>query len=808
MLPAILIKYSRQEKFVLLIDDYYNLDTASKDFFNYIRPSLAEQGVRFILTFHPGYVNDDSVKALNKSESLILNPFNPEQIDGLLKVYFKWSFPYEKIESLIVDFTDGTPRAINDFLGLLFLKRILFYDENGFHINEQEFSLNVIHSWVEKIHEHKFTLLSKIQKDILFNLSCFRTQVKLDELVEISGYSESAIKSEMNFFVSMGWITYSETSRLIAFSQRSFHEYIHSIFPERGQAHKLIAEIYYKRNKPPALIAEQYHFAEIKSKAFEYYIKAAELSFNLFAYSLVENMLIKAEENVENTEQEFELKKYFARCYYLQSEFKKASKVLALVLENGRLTHQEKFQFSLWYAIVQHKLGEAEKSQDQFDATFNLAQTNEEKIEVEINQINIFASLGNYSIVKKRCEDLLTNFENSMDEKIKASVYNNLGITHFMEGNFDFSLNYFIKSLELYSSVGDNVKISQLNLNLGNVLNVKAHRQDAIAHWKVALKLNEDMGNLQQKARILNNMGIAAYEDTEYEEAINYYKEAKNIFERIGDNHGLGLTLFNISETAMAMCDYSTVYENILLSNELCKKLLDNEGLAQSIFYLGLVNYTFNQIDEAEKLYKELEEFIELNKLQTSQLPFALYLSGLLNYTKKNFTEAEIKLSLAKELFKNNTVTYFEIKSSLSLMYVYLYQGRYNEIVRLFDELNKNEVFNQVKILKAEALFILGNMAKKPGSELTKSSFDYYLEAIKLIENSPISEVTWQLSFALGEEYIIKEVYQKGKQNLQNAKLLINYLSNNIINLEFKRSYLEEPVRQRTLNQIEKILTR
>jgi serine/threonine protein kinase/tetratricopeptide (TPR) repeat protein len=805
-LAEALINYTKYESFVLLIDNFQNIDKVSKDFFKYILPSLHELGIKSVLTLHPSVINDEFIKSLPNFETIVLSPLNREQIIHLLRVYFKLDFPYDKTANLILEYTDCLPRSIKDILGFLFQKRILAYDEKGFHFHEELVDDSSIRVGVDKIHESKYEQLSLQQKDLLKYLSCFSSPVMIDDFAALIGWKNVEIRDAVQLLISLGWVYYEPEARALFIAIKSFRKFVYLLFSDRNLFHKKIAEEFEKLKYPYDIIANHYELSGYRSEAYKYYTKAAVAAERLEAYSLMEEILDKASINLQPEDDHIEINKNYVRCYYHLSQFNKTAKLIEEILADNHCSQKEKFQYTLWLATTCHHLGELDKSLNNFDKAFNYALTDEEKVTVEIEQMNIDANLGNYSFVKKRCKSILKDYDKIISDKTRASIFNNLGIAHFMEGNYDLSLKYFNNALRICESNNDKVKLSQLNMNLGNVFNIKGKRDEANKFWIKAMEINESYGDLSQKAKILNNMGISAYDELEYEEAMNYYKESKEIFERIGDTLGVGMTLFNISETAFSMCDYKTAYECLIESKEHSQKLIDNEGLAQSLFYLGQLYLIFNQLELAEKTYDKLEELIEMNKLQPSQMPFMLYLSGSIKIHKKEYEEAEIKIMLARDLFRENSIQFFELKSSILLMTMYLYLGKYNEVNRFYNELVQSKAFIRNKVLHAEALLLMGKMTKRPGVNLQKSAVEYFSEGLALLENMPISEVTWQLVFYLGEEYLAKGIYQRGMENLNNANLLISYLCSSIDERKFLNSYLNEPERKRILEKISKNL--
>jgi len=535
-------------------------------------------------------------------------------------------------------------------------------------------------------------------------------------------------------------------------------------------------------------------------------LKSANEAENYFSYSLMEKYLLKCLNLEKRDSYLTNLKFKLAQCYFSQSEFKKAQLIIEEIVEKNYLEQDQLFNLYLMLAIIYFKTGDIEKAYENFDKAFNYAINDHQRIEVELNQINLEVSQGNFTIAMKKCENLLKDFDQVLSNYSRAAIFNNLGITNSQGGFYQDAIPYFEKALQIYDQLKNKMKLSQVLLNLGNVYNLIGNREKAFENWNEALKINDSIGDLSKKALILNNIGISLFEGTKIDEAIKYYQEAMTIFDKINDFFGKNIALFNLAEAYFLTCDYEQALYHLNEGLLLSKKLMDIDGQCQSLFLLGMIYYHLNKLKNLQEVFTELLSVIESNKMQSSHLQYYLYLSGLLDYENKQVTDAEIKLNLAKELLKETEGKYFYCKSVLDLMRVYSYQGNSEQIENLFNELKENYYFNINNLLQAEAYLILGDISKKPGSRLNEQAIYYYSEALKYVEQSYIGEVTWQVLLGLGEEYLVKGAIGKGIELFKQANLIIEYIASKIKENDNKNSYLAHPKRKRSLEKIEKVI--
>jgi len=96
-------------------------------------------------------------------------------------------------------------------------------------------------------------------------------------------------------------------------------------------------------------------------------------------------------------------------------------------------------------------------------------------------------------------------------------AHNNLGIALVAEGKNEEAISHYKMAIKIKPDFADAYN------NLGNALLNKGRTSEAISHYKMAIKLNPDF------AEAHNNLGIALFHAKMTEEAIDYFKEAIRI---------------------------------------------------------------------------------------------------------------------------------------------------------------------------------------------------------------------------------------------------------------------------------------
>lgn len=807
-LSELLIYLAKSFRFLVVIDDFQNLDQITKEFFYYIFPSLVDLGIKFVLTVDTSFIRKQEIEKIRNSEEIILSPLSKDEIIRMLKAYFKFDFPYNEVADLLIEFTSRSINEMNEFLSNLFFEKILTFDSKGFKLNSEKIKKINFERLSQKSYESKIQDLTSIQKSLLNVLSLLNFPLRLIELSEILNVELSQLRKEVEYLSAFGWVEISGKDEMVFLPAGGIKRFLFSRTKDNEDLNLWLAKFFERKKYSSFIIAEFYERANSKGKALKFYLNAVSEAEKYFSFSLMEKYLIKCIELEDKSENLIDLKYNLAKCYFNQAEFKKSEDLFNEILSASNLDENKLFEIYLMLAIINYKTGNIEEAYNNFDNAYRFAKTDQQKVEVELQEINLEISQGNYSIVLNKCKNLLNEFNSVLSHLTKAAIYNNLGIANSKAGFYSEAIPYFMKALEIYEAENNKVKSSQILMNLGNVFNILNQQNEALTYWKQALEINASIGDLSKKALILNNIGISFLENINLDEATKYYNDAKNLFEKINDQFGEALSIYNLAESYFLMSDYELALNYAQKSAQLSTKLFDIEGQCQSLFLLGMIYYVLNQLNELQKVSSDLITIIENNKMQTTQLQNYLYLEGLINFEEKNYSEAEIKLNLARELFGELDGKYFYCKSSLDLMHLSFYTGNFTLIQTIFDELQTNNYFKKNNQLIAEAYLILGNASKRPGANFPERAFYYYSEAMKLIENAYIGEVTYQLLVALGEEYLVKGAINKGIEYFEQAKLVIDYISSKISNKNFKLSYLNHPKRKRVIDKIKKVINK
>lgn len=215
--------------------------------------------------------------------------------------------------------------------------------------------------------------------------------------------------------------------------------------------------------------------------------------------------------------------------------------------------------------------------------------------------------------------------------KIKF-LLNNAGIAYMYRSNYDSSLSYHFKSLEIRETEGDKRSIGTALNNLGLVYFKLRNHEQALHYYLRSLDLKNELNDVADIDKILINVGLCYSELKKTEEAIVSFNKAlascgNGCSETLKNQayYGLGIAYFYLK-------DFVNSQENFKTSLDISTKQNDKQYWIDNLIWLSKIarerkEYTksLEYLNEARQFEKEseftetlIEFYNELSKVYTS----------------------------------------------------------------------------------------------------------------------------------------------------------------------------------------------
>jgi tetratricopeptide (TPR) repeat protein len=226
--------------------------------------------------------------------------------------------------------------------------------------------------------------------------------------------------------------------------------------------------------------------------------------------------------------------------------------------------------------------------------------------------------IGNYYLnqPEKAIDDYLNalqSFTKSNNLRNQAKVYNNIG-NLYLDNDYDQSLDFLQKSLDIATKLADRQLMGSLYLNIGNVY----------------------------------------YRKKSFYQALNYYNKSNNIFEALKDSVNLircqqnrGVIYFNLNQLEKAR-------ELLLQANQEARAKDLNEPVASIDLTLASLYIVENKFDEAKATVSEGLTYARMVKDQKLEHDFN-YTNYELELKRKNFEQA---LFYLRDIYRHDSLDF------------------------------------------------------------------------------------------------------------------------------------------------------
>lgn len=280
----------------------------------------------------------------------------------------------------------------------------------------------------------------------------------------------------------------------------------------------------------------------------------------------------------------------------------------------------------------------------------------------DTNRVKLFIQLGkeyrwmdmdsSYACFNKAFELA----EKSDAKRFMADALTDIGVNHQIQGNFDSTKQYFQKSLEISTAIGDRKRIEIYYAQSASLYHDMGLYDSALVNYFTCLTMAKERGSESGQAWLYNCIGVVYYEQGLYDEATSYYLQALDIRERQRDIWNMAVAYNNLGEIYRVQDLPEKAIEYYLraisLNEELVEKgeLEPGGSLATLYNNMGEIHYSRDSIELAMGYYlKALAIFEKLG--MTRRMAESTQLIGEVHLIQGNFELAHEYYISARELY-------------------------------------------------------------------------------------------------------------------------------------------------------------
>jgi two-component system, NarL family, sensor kinase len=275
-----------------------------------------------------------------------------------------------------------------------------------------------------------------------------------------------------------------------------------------------------------------------------------------------------------------------------------------------------------------------------------------------------------------------------------SSCYNNMGVTYINNGNNSLALDNLLKSLKIFEDIKYKAGLGNCNLNIGIIYTNEKDYSKALNYVEKALQIFDELKNKAGISTCYNILGSIYFKQGNNIKAHEYYKQALKISDEMQDDVSKADILNNIGDAYMNLGDYSEALECFYKALKLDEKSGNKINKLFLFNNIANTNLKLKRYDEAlEYALKSLKSAKEQNKLVIENDGYRILKETykLKGIYQKAMEYADLYYSTADSLYNSNkTKQIFEIQNK------YESEKKENEILLL----SKSKEVQDLKLRK------------------------------------------------------------------------------------------------------------
>ncbi|MCK5456655.1 MAG: hypothetical protein KAI45_05960, partial [Melioribacteraceae bacterium] len=182
-LKTIFSKIASNSDFVLLIDDFDEIEEHNVELLFKLLPILLANQIKLVL----GVTEISKLEFNDKfeRETITLEPFNDSEVTNLINQSFYNLVPHSDLINLILSFSERRPAAISDFLSQLIITKIISFSNYQFEIEYDDEKITELLTSQNQIFDIILQNLTPEEIRILEIISLFQIEISSSLIAEV-----------------------------------------------------------------------------------------------------------------------------------------------------------------------------------------------------------------------------------------------------------------------------------------------------------------------------------------------------------------------------------------------------------------------------------------------------------------------------------------------------------------------------------------------------------------------------------------------------------------------------------------------
>jgi serine phosphatase RsbU (regulator of sigma subunit)/Tfp pilus assembly protein PilF len=182
-----------------------------------------------------------------------------------------------------------------------------------------------------------------------------------------------------------------------------------------------------------------------------------------------------------------------------------------------------------------------------------------------------------------------------------ANTYNILGIIYYYQGDYLKTLEFWLKALNIYEELNDQIGMAKQIGNIAIIYNDQADYPKALDYGFKALKMAKEQGNTNHVSIWLGNIGSVYRDLGDFPKALDYYFKALEMKESLGNKAEIANTLGNIGKVYEKLGDFKKSLDYYFKALKIANEIGDKNGIARHLGNIGSLYTNTKKYAQAEK---------------------------------------------------------------------------------------------------------------------------------------------------------------------------------------------------------------
>jgi serine/threonine protein kinase len=799
-LRSVIILLSSKSKFVLLIDDFNLFDQFSVDLLLEIIPYLQVNKIKVISA--ESSEHDFPSSRLNNVREITLGAFTESELDEFLDASYIKEFPQKKLHNLIVSYADLIPGNIKLFIKDLILFGMLKFSGTGVQLSDEGDKLSDLKKTNFAVYDLRLANLNDKELLAAKVISAIDTYIDQNTFAQLIDLSIDASEKIISKLQEYNIIQKNTTDQSLNFTSESMKKHVYASMSNKKAVHQSIAKKI--TNKIPEFNrleeARQYELAGEFEICYRISMTELEEAEKHSSFSYMKKILEHLKELPLQQKMMDTVRFKLCEVYYKLGDIKSALAALKELKNTQKQTESGNNFFSIEGSILIAS-GEYELGKKVINNLLKKIKSSEEKQRLSVELAYTDFEIKNYGDARKQCDKIIT--EENLSAELTGRCYNLKGMIDIYQNNdLSSALENFQQAKKYFTDSKQPLRVSGVEVNIGNIYNMLADYPKAEEHWNIASSINQSVGNLDQEGLLLQNFGLFYMDRYKFDSAIEFFQKAQTIFLSLGKEINYGLILINLGEAYFKTCDYQKALINLKESYKIFGRLKNYEETSEALMLLGRlyfnIGFTVKFHEVLALAEAKLKEAVLPAKYHTN-LKYLKILSSLLKEENNYSDKINELMNKYKELDERNMM----LEVNFLLIKSFIYNSQNDKALNLLFNNELIDLCSQNSILEAEREYFLGLLSRSYATDKLLPPLTHFEKAYELIKDENISELTWKILFAISELYIERGNLNKAKQYVFYTRELIYFIAEKLDSPRLRAAYLQQNERFRILRKLE-----